>query len=66
MKNFFTKREVRCWNGLPREVQESPSLEMFKKQLDVALSVKLDNVIFNQRLALVILEVISNLCFIII
>ncbi|KFP00964.1 hypothetical protein N300_06948, partial [Calypte anna] len=37
-KNFFTKRVIRLWNGLPGEVVDSPSLETFKKRLDVALS----------------------------
>lgn len=37
-KNFFTKWVFKHWNGLSREVVESSSLEVFKKQLELALS----------------------------
>ncbi|KFV88344.1 hypothetical protein N308_15618, partial [Struthio camelus australis] len=36
-KNFLTVRVPEHWNRLPREVVESPSLEIFKSRLDVIL-----------------------------
>ena len=36
-KNLFSKRAVMQWHRLPREVVESPSLEVFQSRVDVAL-----------------------------
>jgi len=36
-KHFFTERMVRHWNRLPKKMVESPSLEVSKKSVDVAL-----------------------------
>jgi len=36
-KNFFTERVISHWSRLPREVVESPPLEVFKKHVGITL-----------------------------
>jgi len=36
-KNFFTRRVIKHWNRSPREAVESPSLEVFKRCVEVVL-----------------------------
>lgn len=37
-KNFFTEMVVKYWDSLPRKLLGAPSLEVFKRYVDVALS----------------------------
>ena len=36
-KNVFMERMAKLWKGQPRDVMNSPYLEVFKRQVDMAL-----------------------------
>ena len=37
-RKLFTRRVVTCWNRLPKQVVDAPSLEAVKARLDGAVS----------------------------
>ena len=52
---------VRHWHRLPREVVESPSLEVYKKHVVLRNIVQWATLVVGEWLDVIILEVFSNL-----
>ncbi|KAK4818259.1 hypothetical protein QYF61_009964 [Mycteria americana] len=62
-KNFFTKRVVKHWNRLPKEVLKSPSLEVFRSYKPLILEVLRDKGQLNIRETLNLLcKVLRHYC----
>jgi len=62
-KNLFTLRVTEHWNRLPREVMESPSVEIFKTCLDEVLcSLLLVNLLWQEGWTRQCPDVPSNPC----
>lgn len=57
-QNLFSEQVNSQWHRLPREVGESPSLEVFNNHVDVALRDTVSG--HGLGLALVISEILSN------
>ena len=53
-KNFFRVRFTEHWSSLPREIVESPSMEIFKTYLDAYLCDLLQGTCFSRGLALIV------------
>lgn len=55
-RNFFTERVLRYWNRLPREVGESPCLEVLKERWDVGLKCHglVGTIVLGHRLDLIV------------
>lgn len=56
-KSFFTEGVVKCRNGLPREMVELPSLEVFEESLCHGL---VDRVVFGHKLDSMVSQVFSK------